>query len=156
MSLYSIICRFNVCRLFPNAVFVVDRGEILEHPNSQSAGFDCLKLINDKVSWFQQKLRPWLHSTLTPKYLLIHALHHRSNMGFRQMSIAFHNIVRAVAQRFGNFNQGRAVHGQIRGAGMPKVMEAEILESCFLHRSCPGTAKIKGPAAWCCRGAACL
>ena len=67
------------------------------------------------------------------------------------MGIAFDHLEGLVAEHFGYLGGHSTVHGQVRGAGVPEIVPAEIFDPCGLQSCLPGPCEVYGlarPSTW--------
>src|SRR5262245_5445137 len=79
---------------------------------------------------------------LLPEHCSIHPLHHSACVGFTEMGVPLDHGQGLVPQRLSNFEETRAVHGEIGGCGVAQVVEPEILDSRSSYRSLPRSSDI--------------
>lgn len=61
-----------------------------------------------------------------------------------KMGVALDHLEGFVPQHLGDLRQRRPVHGQIRGGGVAKIVEADVLDARPLQRQRPGLAHVDG------------
>src|ERR1700704_607276 len=88
------------------------------------------------VSWLA-----WAGEELPP-----HPLHDLAGVGVRQMTIPFRHIHALMAEHFGNLQQRRAGHREIRGARVPQVVKMEVGNAGLSYGGEPGTFNVPGRA----------